>query len=57
VRGNEKNSAVIEAVKARLEKVDERQMDFTQRDGFNFHGEVSRFQMFKVSKTLLRSSG
>src|SRR5215471_13652337 len=51
LHGDEKNATVVEAVKTRLEKVDERQMDFTQRDGFDFHAQVlkvSRFQSFKT---------
>ena len=35
--GDEKNAAAVGATKARLEKVDERHLNFTESDGFNFH--------------------
>jgi hypothetical protein len=38
VYGDEKNAAMVQAVEARLEKVDERHVDLAQRDRFNFHG-------------------
>src|SRR5215469_12710791 len=38
VHGDEKNPAMVEAMEAGLEKMDQRHMNFTQRDGFDFHG-------------------
>src|SRR5580765_3146599 len=37
VDGHQENAAAVGATKARLEKVDERHLNFTQSNGFNFH--------------------
>ena len=37
VNGQQKNSAAESALKARLEKIDERHLNFAEGDGFNFH--------------------
>ena len=40
VHGDQKNPAMIEAMEARLKKMHERHLNFTQRNGFDFHGLV-----------------
>jgi hypothetical protein len=37
VDGNQKNSATVKATETRLEKMDERHLNFAECDGFNFH--------------------
>ena len=37
MHSDEKDAAVVQTMEARLEKVDERHVDFAQRDGFDFH--------------------
>jgi hypothetical protein len=37
MRRHQENAAIIDPAKAGLEKVDERHVNFPQRDGFNFH--------------------
>src|SRR5258708_9379675 len=43
VDGDQENAAAVGTAKARLEKVDERHVDFAERDGFNFHREERLF--------------
>ena len=39
VNGNQENAAAVKAVEARLEEVDERHVNFAERDGFDLHCE------------------
>ena len=42
VDGDQQNAAAVGAAEARLEKVDERHLNFAECDGFNFHGRFQR---------------
>src|SRR5271165_6617467 len=48
VNGHEKDLAAERALEARFEKVDERHLNFTQSDGFNFHVLSNPFTRSKV---------
>ena len=37
MNGDQQNAAAVGTAKARLEKVDERHVNFAERDGFDFH--------------------
>jgi hypothetical protein len=50
---DQKNSPAVGTAEARLEKMDERHVNFTECNGFNFHfSNVSKFQRFKDSQSI-----
>src|SRR5450755_2298596 len=52
---DQQNAAAVEPAKARLKEMDERQVNFAERDGFNLHKLDFRYRSAGIPSTSLRT--